>query len=272
MYSCFHSVGLHQLPPTKMVERVARAGYAGVELNAETLPFAKPHVTPETSAQDRAAIVDACNNNALRIPALGAKMNMVGENPQAREHAIVFVKGCIDLAADMDVPFVHILSGKPAASVDRKTAWRWFAGAVQTLTDYAQSKGIELGIEAIVGQLFRSVDDFHRLYADLPGVPFQVNFDPSHFIVQGEEPRRVTDELGDKIHHVHLKDGKGLFPDFSFPPLGQGNIDFSDLVQRLHGVGYAGALSVEYEAQAFGYDLSEEQIVEGEKAFVDRLL
>ena len=272
MYSCFHSVGLHQLPPTKMVERVARAGYAAVELNAETLPYAKPHVTPETSVADRAAIARACKANAIRIPALGAKMNMVGETLEAREHAVGFVKGCIDLAADMDVPFVHILSGKPATSVDRETAWRWFADAVQALTDYAQPSRVEIGIEAIVGQLFRSVDDFHRLYADLPGVPFWVNFDPSHFIVQDEEPRRVPDELGDKIRHVHLKDGKGRFPEFSFPPLGQGNIDFPDLVQRLRGVGYDGALSVEYEAQAFGYDLSEEQIVEGEKAFVDRLL
>ena len=272
MYSCFHSVGLHQLPPTKMVERVARAGYAAVELNAETLPFAKPHVTPETSAEDRAAIVEACTANSLRIPALGAKMNMVDEDPAARERAIAFVKGCIDLAADMDVPFVHILSGKPASAVDRKDAWCWLADAVQTVTKYAQSKGVELGIEAIVGQLFRSVDDFHRLYADLPGVPFWINFDPSHFIVQDEQPRRVPDELGDKIRHVHLKDGKGRFPEFSFPPLGQGNIDFADLVQRLRGVGYDGALSVEYEAQAFGYDLSEEEIVEGEKAFVDKLL
>ena len=272
MYSCFHSVGLHQLPPTQMVDRVARAGYAAVELNAETLPFAKPHVTPETSAEVRAAIVDACKTNAIRIPALGAKMNMVDDNPAAREHAIGFVKGCIDLAVDMNVPFVHILSGKPANTVDNEVAWGWFADAVGKLTEYAQSKQVELGIEAIVGQLFRSVDDFHRLYADLPGIPFRINFDPSHFIVQDEEPRRVPDELGDKIGHVHLKDGKGRFPEFSFPPLGQGNIDFPDLVQRLRGVGYDGALSVEYEAQAFGYDLSEEEIVEGEKAFVDKLL
>jgi sugar phosphate isomerase/epimerase len=255
-----------------MVERVARAGYAAVELNAETLPFAKPHVTPETSAQDRVAIVEACKASAIRIPALGAKINMVDENPAARGNAFGFVKGCIDLAADMKVPFVHILSGKPASSVDREDAWRWFADAVRSLTDYGQTKGVELGIEAIVGQLFRSVGDFQRLYADLPGVPFWINFDPSHFIVQDEDPRRVPDEFGDKIRHVHLKDGKGHFPDFSFPPLGQGNIDFFDLVQRLRSVGYDGALSVEYEAQAFGYDLTEQEIVEGEKAFVDQLL
>ena len=101
---------------------------------------------------------------------------------------------------------------------------------------------------------------------------FWVNFDPSHIIVQGDEPARIPDELGDKIRHVHLKDGDGRFPEFSFPPLGQGQIDFADLVRRLRNAGYDGALSVEYEAQAFGFELSEPEIVDGEKRFIDRLI
>jgi sugar phosphate isomerase/epimerase len=127
------------------------------------------------------------------------------------------------------------------------------------------------GNEAIAGHLFHKVDDYHRLRHELPGVPFKVNFDPSHLQVQGENPRRVTDELSDQIVHVHLKDGRGMFPKFEFPPLGKGRVDFAGLVQRLRAVGYAGALSVEYEAQVYGYRESEEQILREGKAFYDRL-
>ena len=271
MYSCFHSVGLHNLPLLEMIERVAQSGYEAVELNAETLPFAQPHVSPETSAEDRAALLTACAKHELRIPAIGAKIGMVDDDPAARQAAVLFVKNCIDLADGLGVPHVHILSGPCPKSVDHKVAWRWFADAVETITTYGQDKAVDMGIEAIVGHLFYSVDDYHTLYRDLPGVSFRVMFDPSHMIVQGEDPRRIPDELGDKIAHVHLKDGKGRFPDFSFPPLGKGNIDFPDLVSRLRNVGYDGALSVEYEAQVFGYELSESEIVDGSKAFCDRL-
>lgn len=119
--------------------------------------------------------------------------------------------------------------------------------------------------------MFHKVDDYHRLRRELPAVPFKVNFDPSHLQVQGENPFRVVDELGDQIAHVHLKDGSGVFPKFAFPPLGKGNIDFIRLAERLRSAGYAGALSVEYEAQVYGYHESEEQILQEGKAFYDRL-
>ena len=35
---------------------------------------------------------------------------------------------------------------------------------------------------------------------------------------------------------------------------------------------YDRSLSVEYEAQVFGYELTENEIVEGEKAFCDHLI
>jgi sugar phosphate isomerase/epimerase len=89
--------------------------------------------------------------------------------------------------------------------------------------------------------------------------------------VQNENPRRVVDELGDLIAHIHLKDGKGQYPNFEFPPLGKGTIDFPALVAGLRAQGFAGALSVEYEAQVYGYRESEDQILGLGKAFYDRL-
>ncbi len=271
MYACFHSVGLHERPLSEAIGIVADANYSALELNAETLPWAAPHITPEADMDERRAVKEACAARGLKIAAIGAKIGMVDEDPSRRATAIAFVKGCIDLAVDVGAPFVHTLSGPQGTSTSRADSWRWLAEAIEKTADYAQEKHIELGIEAIAGHLFRSVDDYHQLYADLPGIPFMVNFDPSHLVVQGEDARRVPDELGDRIRHVHLKDGKGRYPDFAFPPLGEGLIDFSDLVSRLRAVGYSGALSVEYEAQVYGYSRSETEIVMNEKAFCDRL-
>src|SRR4029077_19446712 len=102
-------------------------------------------------------------------------------------------------ARDVETPVVHIFSGKAPVSVSRNEAWSWFAEAVATTTERAQQLGISLAIEAIVGHLFHSVDDYGRLTCELPVVPFKVNFDPSHFVVQGEDPLRVIEEHGGSI-------------------------------------------------------------------------
>jgi len=272
MYSCFHSVGLPNRSLQEAIRLVADAGYDAIELNAETLPWAPPHITPDTGAEARRAVVAACRERGLKIPAVGAHIAMVGADPRAREAAVAFVNGCTDIAVDVDAPVIHILSGPLEEGVDRDVAWSWFRSAVERTTDYASSRNIALGIEAIAGHVFHGVDDYHRLRRELPGVPFRVNFDPSHLEVQEEDPMRVVHELGDQIVHVHLKDGKGLHPNFEFPPLGQGTIDFPALADALRIAGYAGALSVEYEAQVFGYRQSEAEILGGGKAFCDTLL
>ena len=250
---------------------VAEAGYQAIELNAETLPWAPPHITPETRPAERRAVVAACRARGLTIPAVGAHIAMVGAEPAERLSAMAFVDGCTDIARDVGAPVVHILSGPLPAGIDRETAWGWFREAVERTTDYASSRNVVLGIEAIAGHVFHSVDDYHRLRRELPGVPFKVNFDPSHLAVQHEDPMRVVRELGGDIVHVHLKDGIGLYPDFEFPPLGRGTIDFPALVAGLRAAGYSGALSVEYEAQVYGYQQSEAEILAEGKAFCEAL-
>lgn len=267
MHSCFHSVGLPDRTLQEAIALVADAGYDAIELNAETLPWARAHITPDTSAEARRAVVAACRERRLTIPAVGAHIGMVGKDPALREAAIGFVNGCTDIAVDVGAPVVHILSGPLEAGVDRDAAWGWFRSAVERTTDYASSRNITLGIEAIAGHVFHSVDDYHRLRRELPGVPFKVNFDPSHLAVQNEDPMRVVRELGDQVVHVHLKDGKGLYPTFEFPPLGEGTIDFPAFVDALREAGYTGALSVEYEAQVYGYRESEAEILNRGRAF-----
>ena len=271
MQTCFHTVGLCERPIEEAIRIISDAGYDAIELNAETLPWAQPHVTPETDMAARRAIVDHCRSRSLPVAAVGAHVGMVMESAAERSASVDFVNGCTDLAVDVGAPYVHILSGEVDASTRRADAWRWWADTVGAVTDYAASRNVGLGIEAIAGHLFCKVDHYHQLCLDLPGTAFRINFDPSHLVVQDEDPRRVVDELGERVAHVHMKDGKGRFPEFEFPPLGSGVVDFQDLVNRLGRAGFAGALSIEYESQVYGYRLSEREIVESGMEFLNSL-
>jgi len=271
MYASFHTVGLPERPLIDVVNAVKDAGYAGIELNAETLPWANAHITPMTPREEREQVRRAIAAAKLKVPAIGAHIPMLHPDAGQRRKAGDYVKGCCDLAIEMGSDYVHILSGPLAAGTARETGWMWFADAVQELVGHAAARKIDVGIEAIAGHLFHSAEDYARLMADLPGVPFKVNFDPSQIIVQGMDPLEVVDRFADRIAHVHMKDGSGLFPDFAFPPLGEGEIDFRTLIGRLQSAGYGGALSVEYEAQVYGFRRSDEQILSEGRAFVATL-
>jgi sugar phosphate isomerase/epimerase len=271
MFSCFHTVGLPNRSLPEAIRMIGETGYSAVELNAETLPWAPAHITPQADAAERGAVAAACKARGLVIVAVGAHTPMVMSDPAARSAALAYVNGCTDLACDIGSRYVHILSGPLDEGADREDGWAWFRSAVEQAVAYASARNVGLGVEAIVGHLFHKVDDYHRLRRELPGVPFQVNFDPSHLQAQGEDPRRVIEELGDQIAHVHLKDASGRYPKFAFPPLGEGDVDFVALVEGLRALGYAGALSVEYEAQVFGFHKDENQILRESKAFVDAL-
>lgn len=271
MYASFHTVGLPDISLVQAIEAIRKAGYTGIELNAETLPWAAPHITPDASPAERREARIEIAAAGLEVSAVGAHIPMLFSEAQRRRDAIDFVKGCNQLALDTGTRYVHILSGPAAKDVDRATNWRWFTDAVAEVVEHGAGLGVTVGIEAIAGHMFHAANDYALLESDLPGIPFKVNFDPSQLIVQGADPLEVIDRFGERIAHVHMKDGLGSFPDFAFPPLGQGAIDFEALVGRLHDVGFEGALSVEYEAQVFGYALTDEQILKDSRDFLTRL-
>ena len=57
-------------------------------------------------------------------------------------------------------------------------------------------------------------------------------------------------ELGDRIAHVHIKDGIGVprLRQFLFPMLGEGRVAWRDLFEALDELGYEGFCSLEYES------------------------
>ncbi len=71
--------------------------------------------------------------------------------------------------------------------------------------------------------------------------------DAGHFIRAGEDPVEAIRRLGSRVHGVHLKDyvSEGAFADGCI--LGRGKLDLGAVFDALREVGYANALSLEYE-------------------------
>jgi sugar phosphate isomerase/epimerase len=261
MRTAFHSVALDQLPVEEAMVMVARHGYDAIELNAETLPWAGPHITPETDQETRRRISNRAQNLGLEISAISAHVSLIDPDPAARADALRFTKGCIDLAVDLRVPVVHGLSGPLAPGVEEAEAWEWLISAVAESAGYAISREVLFAFEAIANHLISRTEELQQLMNRVGDNRLWVNFDPSHFQVMGDDPVTAARRLAGQTVHVHLKDAQGVPEDFTFPPLGEGRIDFDRMVGELRDGGYDGVLSAEYEAQEYGFDLSPDQIL-----------
>jgi sugar phosphate isomerase/epimerase len=265
----FHTGALGAYSAGDAIARIAAAGYDGVELNAETLPWAKPHVTPATPAAERRAIREAASEVGLRITSLSAHIPLLAADPGERRAAVEFSTGCVDLALDLGTNVIHGLTGVLPRGVAPDQAWTWVVEGIDEIVRYAAERGVKYGIEPVVGMLVATGSDFGRLLAALPACPLGMNYDPSHLQVEGEDPAEVARRFGDRIVAAHVKDAKGSPESFQFPPFGLGAVDFATLAQAFQAIGYRGPLVVEYEAEAHGgYLLPEEEILKGSLAFV----
>ena len=133
--------------------------------------------------------------------------------------------------------------------------------------DFAAGRGVRVAIEPHPGFVVYNAETFRRL-RDLSGDNVGANLDPSNLFWQQIDPLASVEELGESIFHVHAKD-TGFDPDlvarngvldtkehtpdssrsWVYRVVGRGHgTDFwSELVRKLHGVGYEGAISIEHE-------------------------
>ena len=260
-----HSGMFNIYPVTEVIPRLAALGYQGIELNAELAPWTKPHVTPETSPNERAEIRQLALDHDIEISSISAHVSLVESESETRQHNLEFVKGCIDLALDLGTDVVHGLAGTTAVGVDRQRAWEWLLEGTAECTRYAVERDVKFGMEAVAMCLVANMADLSRLLADLGEEKLYVNFDPSHLPSVNEDPAEWVRNLGSRIVHVDMKDTRiyephaekvsfsGVPLDFECPPLGRGVVDFGAMVGALRDIGYLGFLSVEYSAHYFGY-------------------
>src|SRR5207248_2614520 len=73
----------------------------------------------------------------------------------------------------------------------------------------------------------------------------RVHFDVSHFNVQGMDMDTVIAQLAPHSVHTHLKDERGVAPDFEFLIPGEGECDYMRYLKGMERAGYDGHVTVE---------------------------
>lgn len=127
-----------------------------------------------------------------------------------------------------------------------------YAGSVtflQRACDAAKEYGVSVYIET--HNEFATGRELKRLLGDVARENCKIIWDIMHPLEEDETPQQTMDYLGDKVAHIHVKDGT-TDPDpeaisYVYGAIGEGEMPIAEVVKVLKQAGYDGYYSLEWE-------------------------
>jgi sugar phosphate isomerase/epimerase len=270
---------LSQFTVEQAMDVLAEQGYQAIDISLEVappfLPAPKPHMSPDADSETRRRVRRHADNTGVAIAAVNAHTSLIRGLPEARQASLQFIMRSLQLAADLGAPYVITGGGMKDIYGKESQFWEWLVDGLRELVIDAGRLGVTLAIEAgsFPGSLVHNLSRMQKLLSYEGLETLRVLFDPSHYHIRGDSAVLAYRALSSRVVHVHAKDACGQSPeDFEFPPLGMGEIEFPALLAAMTSAHYAGYISVEYEAFAWGYTSDPRQVLRESKAFLDRLM
>jgi sugar phosphate isomerase/epimerase len=243
-------------PPTDEAIRVLKkAGYDGVEWMLGN-HFRNTKELGQLVAKTRKA--------KLAVSNIMCWQDLVKENQAARSKSVNLLSEMIDAADDLSVPLMNVFTGpmtwNPGAArlgkeISEGKAWSLVINSFSKIIEEAEKRQVIVTVEPVFGMLVHDYYTLKELLSHFDSKYLGVNFDPSHFVIHGNDVLWSAKMLGKKIRHVHVKDafGKpgGLGETFVFPFLGEGLVDWKGFFTILKELDYKGFLSLEFENDSY---------------------
>jgi sugar phosphate isomerase/epimerase len=289
MHLGFVSAILAELSLADVLAFAATERFAAVELmcwpvgRAERKYAGVTHVDVATLTPGQADEIRGCCAAAgVAISGLGYYPNLLDPDPAVAEPAAAHFRKLIAAAPLLGVGTVNGFVGRDwRRTVDDN--WPRFLQVWRPLVRLAEEHGVRIGIENCPmlftadewpggKNLFTTPAIWRRAFADIDSPAFGLNYDPSHFVIQGMNPLGPLAEFRDKLFHLHAKDvrldrraiaevGRFDFPLRWHQPRipGFGEIDWAAFMAEVMRVGYDGPVCIEVEDETFGRDLAGRQ-------------
>lgn len=266
--------GMPTVPIDTAIPHLAELGFDGIELTII------PRFTTELSTLDtaeRKRILSLLQQHNLALPAIAAHSSLLDTDPEGHAKNMWRLKGGVDLAVDLaqdgELPAVNTTPGGKPDMWDSKK--EFLAERLGELVDYGASRGVIIAMEPHIGAIIDTPDKVLELLDIVNSSYLRVNFDISHFDIVGIPTEDTVSALAAVSAHTHVKDQRGLHPDFEFLIPGEGTFDYVDYLKQMQAHGYDGFITAEVSFMVQGrenYDplaaatLSYETL---SKAFVD---
>ena len=243
--------GMPTLSIDTALEHLVALGFDGVELTV--IPGFSTELDTLDSAE-RERIRQLLDRHGLDLPAVAAHQPMLSTEDDVHAEnwrRLTASAGlCVDLAGTDGVPVLNTTLGSNPNEWNSQQ--NLILERVGALVDYCTSREVVLAIEPHVGDGLNSPERSLWLLEEINSAYLKLNFDISHFEVQGMSTAQVVQLLAPHSAHTHVKDQRGLVPDYEFLIPGEGPFDFVEYLKLMQKAGYDGYITAEVSMQVQG--------------------
>jgi len=235
--------GFREMGLRKYFEEALALGIGFVEVNcSENVP---QHLSPKGTLDDAREMADLASSIGVKVVALAASNDFTVADEATWNQHVEAVKHVVDLAQAAGAEVVRIFAGW-AEELDDAVFQR-AAGGIREVGEYAQTRGVVLGVENHGGVTAtgESCAKLLDLVGDLDTVG--LTYDPANFAYGGADPLRGLTAVGERVTYCHLKDVRwSLDGRPEYCAFGEGKIDWPPILAGLRAF-YRGYGAIEYE-------------------------
>jgi sugar phosphate isomerase/epimerase len=270
---CFHNLG-PSADPEAAIDIIGGMGFDGIELIATSRGDFKTFWMDDRVDRLKRQV----DRNKLRVSQFALFQpvveNLSSLNREDRERALDYFESGCRLAARFEAPIVNIVApwarelkgpttylpryydvaqGAPdkkfhidiAPDFDWDKVWNTFVETVKACLARAKAHGLKFSIENHTHTLLPDSGSLLRLWEAIGDPALGANLDAGWIQLEREYPPLAIYKLKGRLMNLHMRDIDGLMR--SFPPIGQGVMDFKAIVEALDRTGFEGFASLEQD-------------------------
>ena len=244
MKLAYSTWGMPTVPADVSIPYLAQLGFDGIELTV--IPGYTTDLSILTSRQ-RQQIQQLLHQHQLTLSAVSAHTSLMNPEPKLHLANMERLKVAVDLAVELQTGSSRpVVNTTPGGRPDQ-----WSVGKQQLidrlgeLIDYATEFQVIIALEPHIGVMIETPQQICELIETVNSPYLRANFDISHFEILGLPMSETIPLMVPKTAHTHVKDQRGLHPNFEFLIPGEGNFDYVAYLQTMSEYGYQGFITVE---------------------------
>lgn len=238
-------------PIEAAIDRIARLGYAGIELMADA-----PHLWPldvtidqlrtvRRRIEDRGLAISNINAFMMRAVEDFWHPSWIEPDEAYRRLRVQHTVDALRMAEKLGAPCITTEPGGPLPDgMSRAEALDLFVNGLHAVLPVAEEVGVLLLVEPEPGLLIETAAEFEELAQRLSSPAFGLNFDVGHFFCVSDPLPETVARLSGFTRHYHFEDIAATRVHEHLIP-GRGAIDFPALCRAIRRTGYGGFLTIE---------------------------
>ena len=242
----FSTIGCPNWPLEKIVSFAKNNRYDGLEIRGIQRELNLPNLSYFNSKEAITATIKMVKDNGLSIVDLGSSAALHYRDETERKKNIDEAKKFIDLAAQMNCPFIRVFPNDFPADQDKNTTIDLIAKGLLELGDYANNTNVSVLLESH-GQVVNSTDLQTIMQAAKHTHVGMVWDIVNMWFITKEPPTEVYSKLKSYIRHTHIKDLNIVNGKEQYVLLGKGEAPIFEGIDALAKGGYKGYYSFEWE-------------------------